>query len=204
MAIDPEKMTAFRWNLSLGYGYCAEERPGQYNREYWDRYVSYRTSPIAKTLMKVRADLVRRCYGDGPLVDVGIGSGHFLETRGPETFGYDVNPIGVRWLLDRDLWWDPYARDPEAVTCWDVLEHMKRPEHLVACVRKVLFISIPIFRDEKHVLQSKHWKPGEHHYYFSREGLIRWIWTYGFKLVEENRMECQLGREDIGTFVFER
>lgn len=192
------------WDNNLGIGHYPVELVGQYNKAYWDNYVSYRTSPIADALMKARTDLVQRLYGDAPLVDIGIGSGHFVESRGPETFGYDVNPMAIRWLIDKNMWWDPYAKDPEAVSCWDSLEHMARPEALVRCVKSMIFLSIPIFFDPDHVIRSKHFKPNEHFWYFTRAGLTEWMRQYGFSLVEENHMETNLGREDIGTFVFKR
>lgn len=197
-------MTKLTWDGNLGVGYYPVELTGQYNQTYWDNYVKYKSSPIAETLMKARVDLVGRLYGNGPLVDIGIGSGHFLETRGGGTYGYDVNPVGIRWLLDRDLWWDPYARDVDVVSCWDSLEHMARPEALIRCVKSMIFLSIPIFIDPEHVLRSKHYKPSEHFWYYTRDGLMQWMKKYGFSMVEENRMETNLGREDIGTFVFKR
>jgi hypothetical protein len=33
-------------------------------------------------------------HHQGKVLDVGIGSGQFVETR-PETWGYDVNPEGI-------------------------------------------------------------------------------------------------------------
>lgn len=200
---DP-KATQFTWDDEQGFGYYPVELVGQYDQAYWDRYVSYRSSPIAEALMKARVDLVARLYGGAALVDIGIGSGHFLEARGSDTMGYDVNPVAIRWLLDKNLWWDPYARDPEAVSFWDSLEHIRRPEALVRCVRNMIFLSIPIFTDPEHVLRSKHYKPQEHLWYFTRDGLMLWMRKHGFSLVEENRMETNLGREDIGTFVFKR
>jgi Methyltransferase domain len=192
------------WNDDLGIGYYPVELNGQYGHDYWSTYVSYRASAIAEPLMRARMDLVADFHGARPLVDIGIGSGHFIETRRSRTFGYDVNPMAIRWLLDRDLWWDPYSRDPEAVSCWDSLEHMGRPEALLRCVRNFVFLSIPIFEDLKHVRRSKHFKPSEHFWYFTRRGLVSWMKSAGFELVMENSMETDLGREDIGTFVFKR
>lgn len=196
--------TELKWDDTLGVGYYPVELVGQYDQSYWNRYVSYKSSSIAEALMKARADLVTRLYGNAPLVDIGIGSGHFIETRGGATYGYDVNPVAIRWLLDKNLWKDPYAVDPEAVACWDSLEHMSRPEALVRCVRSMIFLSIPIFLDPDHVIRSKHYKPSEHFWYFTRDGITQWMRRYGFSLVEENHMETNLGREDIGTFVFKR
>lgn len=206
-AIGPDgksKSPKFTWDDSLGVGHYPVELVGQYDKAYWERYVSYRSNTIAKALMKARVDLVERLYGDEPIVDIGIGSGHFIDTRKALTYGYDVNPVAIRWLVDKNLWWDPFARDPEAIACWDSLEHLSRPENLVRNVKSMVFMSIPIFIDPDHVMRSKHFRPDEHFWYFTRDGLIEWMRRYGFSLIDENRMETNLGREDIGTFVFKR
>jgi hypothetical protein len=194
----------FIWNEKDGIGYLPAEVNGQYGKEYFDKYVCYRASEIAGALMKVRADLVARYCGKSAVVDIGIGSGHFVEARGGETYGYDVNPYGIRWLLDRELWFDPFAKSPDVVTCWDSLEHMERPDLFVDRVRQLMFVSVPIFDGLEHVLRSKHFKPGEHLWYWTRHGFLLWMAERGFRCVEENQMERQLGREDIGTFVFSR
>lgn len=196
--------TEFSWDDVLGVGHYPVKLVGQYGKAYWDRYVSYKKNSIAEPLMKARSDLVKQFLGNASIVDIGIGSGHFIEVHGGQTFGYDVNPSAIRWLLDRNLWWDPYTRDPEAVTCWDSLEHMSRPEALVRCVRGLIFLSIPIFTDPEHVVRSRHYRPDEHIWYFTRDGITNWMRRHGFSLVEESRMETNLGREDIGTFVFKR
>jgi hypothetical protein len=81
---------------------------------------------------------------------------------------------------------------------------MIRPEAFLRCVRGMVFVSIPIFTDLDHIKRSKHYRPNEHLWYFTREGLVKWMHGHGFGLAEENRMETDLGREDIGTFVFHR
>jgi Methyltransferase domain len=192
------------WSDELGYGcYPVKETP--YDRSYFEKYVGYSRTARGVALTDARVELVRRHVGEEPVVDIGIGSGDFIEKRGTRiTSGYDVNPEAIRWLLERGLWCDPYFKDQPNVTCFDSLEHLKRPEHLVARVEKHLFLSIPIFEDRDHVLRSKHFRKDEHFYYFTRDGLIRWMSAQGFALREENRMEVELGREDIGTFVFRR
>lgn len=192
------------WYEEAGFGYLPVELRGQYGKEYFEKYQKYRSNGVGETLMQVRADLVARYCGASAVVDIGIGSGHFIDVRGGATYGYDVNPFGIRWLLDRDLWFDPFAKDPEAVTCWDSLEHMARPDLFVDRVRKFLFVSVPIFAGLEHVLRSRHFRPDEHLWYWTRNGFVQWMQGRGFRCLEENRMECQLGREDIGTFVFVR
>lgn len=192
------------WYEELGYGYFPVELRGQYDQAYFDKYQTYRTNSVADALMKARVDLVQKYCGDDPVVDIGIGSGHFIDARGGKTFGYDVNPAGIRWLLDKGLWFDPFAQSPDNVTCWDSLEHMQRPDLFLDRVKRFFFTSIPVFEDAKHVLRSKHFRPDEHLWYWTRGGFVRWMTERGFSFLEENRMECALGREDIWTFVFAR
>jgi len=200
-----EQASLLVWDETKGLGFFPVIENGVYGSNYWKQYVKYRESPIAEKLMLARCNLVDRHVGSDPAVDIGIGSGHFIEKRGKGlTFGYDVNPLAIRWLLDRDLWWDPFHRNPVNVSCWDSLEHMARPSRFIECVRSCLFLSVPIFDDRDHVLRSKHFKPQEHYWYWTRHGLEQWMLDLGFVMVEHNEMESELGREDIGTFVFRR
>jgi Methyltransferase domain len=156
--------------------------------------------------MHARFNFVERHYR-GPLVDVGIGSGAFVELRrgrGRTTYGYDVNPAGMEWLEQRMLLVDPHLVVFEAVTLWDVLEHIPDFQSLLANVREWLFVSLPIFRDAEHALRSKHFRPDEHCWYFTRDGLVFALKLCGFVLVSESKVETDLGREDIGTFAFRR
>ena len=155
--------------------------------------------------MQSRVKFVEQYY-QGPLIDVGIGSGAFVELRQRScwTFGYDVNRCGIEWLERRRLFADPYAAPFDAASMWDVLEHMPDYPKLLANVREWLFLSLPVFRDAEHVLHSKHFKPAEHCWYFTRDGLVFAIRQCGFVLVSENTVETELGREDIGTFAFRR
>ena len=199
--MDP--MNTMVWND--GIGRCESPSPAVYDSAYWNEYVRRAATPMGEELTRRRISLANKwASAHGRVVDIGIGSGQFVECRGPGTWGYDVNPVAIRWLLERGLWWDPWFRMVPNACCWDSLEHMDRPELFVQRVMLTLLVSVPIFRDKAHALGSKHFKPGEHIWYFTREGLVRWMETWGFRLLEENRMEEELGREDIGTFVFSR
>lgn len=102
------------------------------------------------------------------------------------------------------LFIDPYKVACRAVTLWDVLEHIPDYPALLANVREWLFLSLPIFRDAEHVLRSKHFRPDEHCWYWTRDGLVHAMKQCGFALKSESRIETELGREDIGTFAFRR
>ena len=188
----------------LGYSSAALRASGIYDEGYWQSYAERAATPMGRRLTAMRVELVRRHYGDGPLVDVGIGCGHFVETRGGETQGYDVNPVGVQWLRTRGRYCDPYAAPVPAVTLWDVVEHLPEPSLLLDHVRDFAFMTLPLFVDAAHVLRSKHFKRTEHLWYWTRGGLLNWMDAQGFDCLEHGTPESLAGREDIHTFVFRR
>lgn len=194
------------WWPDLGIGYYPAVQPIQYDGAYWDEYRKRADTDVGRELTRCRVELVNRHLGDGPCIDIGIGSGQFVEARAGATYGYDVNPKAIKWLKNRSGWRDPYSFEDSVqnITCFDSLEHIEAPERLVARVRGFCIVSIPIFTGPEHILRSKHFKPNEHLWYFTEQGLERWFCTMGFRLVAKNRMEEAVGREDIGSFVFER
>ena len=195
------------WWLQHGIGYYpVEAGHAPYNQDYFDSFDRNAQTELGRALMQARFNFVERHYR-GTLIDVGIGSGAFVELRnqrGRSTYGYDVNPAGLAWLEQRMLLVDPHLVSFDAVTLWDVLEHIPDFQSLLANVREWVFLSLPIFRDAEHALRSKHFKPDEHCWYFTRDGLVFAMNLCGFALVSESKIETDLGREDIGTFAFRR
>ena len=195
------------WWLQHGIGYYpVEAGHAPYDQDYFDSFDRNAQTELGRALMQARVNFVERHYR-GTLIDVGIGSGAFVELRnqrGRSTYGYDVNPAGLAWLEQRMLLVDPHLVSFDAVTLWDVLEHIPDFQSLLANVREWVFLSLPIFRDAEHALHSKHFKPDEHCWYFTRDGLVFAMQTCGFALVSESNVETELGREDIGTFAFKR
>lgn len=194
------------WWPEIGIGYYPVEVGIEpYDQQYFETFARNADSFIGQALMQARVEFVEQHY-QGPLIDIGIGSGAFVEqrARSHRTYGYDVNHAGIGWLNDRNLFRDPYAVMFNAATMWDVLEHIPDYPKLLANVREWLFLSLPIFRDVGHVLASKHYKPEEHCWYFTPEGLVFAMKQCGFALVAESTIETDLGREDIGTFAFKR
>lgn len=201
------------WYPDKDYGYYPVVQDGQYGEDYWKKYQEYRLSPIAERLMAARADLAEKYLMGEAVVDIGIGSGHFIETLAARratlvgaggVFGFDVNPLAITWLKERGLWRNPYDASVHAACTWDALEHMPDPAAFVARVLRWLFVSIPIFDGPEHVLKSKHFKPSEHIWYYGERGFLSWAGAHGFRCVESNRMETELGRDGIETFVLER
>ena len=188
------------WLPELGLGYYEVEAGDPYDEAYFGKYERMAATAMGVALTSARLALVRRWWSGGS-IDVGIGCGQFVEAAG--CMGFDINPAGVGWLNDRHRYADPY-HGADAVTCWDSLEHIREPEALLACVRRWLFVSLPIFRDGEHAVESRHFRPDEHYWYFTQDGFVRFMESAGFALREVSDIETRLGREDILSFAFER
>lgn len=190
------------WLPEKGIGYYPVTS-NVYDASYFEKYHQMAGAPIGKELNMARRDMVFR-YCNGSLLDVGIGSGHFLESM-PQAMGYDVNPAAVAWLELHGRYTDPYAGNPfDCMTFWDSLEHIKDPTVILRQVRTWALVAMPIYRDLEHLLSSKHFRKDEHFWYFTEEGIEIFFRSQGFHLVECNDAETRAGREDIKSFAFRR
>lgn len=200
------RATSLQWLPEQGVGYLPfNGNRARYDKAYWDKYVGYAQTPLGETLTRLRMEMVdRHLPRREALIDVGIGCGQFIEARAGATFGYDVNHVGIVWLKDRHLYRDPRENVFPAATFFDSLEHIEEPGPILRNIRKWAFVACPIFRDVEHVLASKHYRPGEHCWYHTRDGLERWMGAQGFRLVEANDDESLAGREDVMSFAFQR
>jgi hypothetical protein len=200
MDFDYLTVDCLKWMPELGIGYY-EVNPTDYNEAYFQKYKTYEGSEIAEKLNNARVGLVKKFF-EGRILDIGIGSGAFISAHG-NADGFDINPAGIAWLKDRGIYREP-SQLVEAVTFWDSFEHIRNPGLLLDHVKTWVFMSIPLFDGSAHVLRSKHYRKDEHYWYFTFNGLNTYMQLHGFGFVEFNRMETEIGREDIGTFVFKR
>ncbi len=197
-----------QWVQQLGLGFLPGIQENIYDAEYFEKYVRYEATPIGVALTQARINLVNR-YCKLRVVDVGVGSGHFLTERNAMGFpsrGIDINPFAVQWLNSTNLIWHPRDSDffPDALTFWDSLEHIPDPSDLLGDAREFVFVSCPVYGNMEHALTSKHYRPGEHCWYWTHRGILNFMEHFGFYMVECNFMERELGREDINTYVFRR
>lgn len=176
--------------------------PISYEAYYWENYVKLDNTDMGEKLTKARVDFVRS-FTDDTIVDIGIGGGRFVkEVAG---LGYDINQSAVSWLKDEGLFFDVENNSSiKSATFWDSLEHIPSPNDCLDKIENMVFVSIPIFKDLNHISNSKHYKPGEHLWYFTHEGFINYMELHGFELVSYNQMETDLGREGINTYAFRR
>lgn len=180
--------------------------PVAYDNKYFENYVRLENTEISRKLNKGRTSITQKhCES---VLDIGVGSGEFIKQSNIRVYGYDINPVAIKWLKEEGLYVDPYAKFPQVqgVTFWDAIEHIPNPNLLLSKFSKgcLAFISIPIFTDLTWLKKSKHYKPNEHFYYFTTDGMIKFMTDSGFSLVELSDYETRAGREDIFTFVFRK
>jgi hypothetical protein len=203
-------MSELVWWPHKGYGreLPDEKTVVRYDDDYFEKCRVREGTEVGKSLIEHRgAVLCRHSRLEHRTVDVGVGAlgfVNYMQKCGMPIYGYDVNSSSEVILRSRDLFDDPTKLAVDNVTCWDSLEHMLSPEAMLRNVRKKVLMSLPIFDSAEHVIRSKHYKPGEHIWYFTEAGLIRWMRDQGFGLLERNRDEERYGREGIGTYVFAR
>jgi len=189
----------------FGVAYQADMTPtAAYDDSYFDKCAGYEGSEIAEKINAGRVAFVNKHMGGNRVLDVGIGSGEFIRRR-PNTWGTDVNPRALKWLRDNGHQADDFDGFA-GYTFWDVIEHVPAPEEYLRHVQlgAYVFTSIPIVYGLRAVRQSKHYRPGEHLYYWTEQGFTNWMRMHGFMLLETSRFEIDAGRESIMSFTFKR
>ena len=195
------------WFPEKGLGYYPVKKT-HYDDQYFNEYVRMEHTDMGGKLNKFRAALVNK-YTKDLVLDVGIGCGTFMKRRG-NCIGFDVCPKAIYQLKRTEQFFNPYNgagawKDIKGITFFDSLEHMEWPELIFSNITdQFVFVSIPIFRDAEHVVGSKHFKKEEHFLYFTDQGFINYMKSYGFEPLEKRDDEIRCGREDIYTYVFQR
>lgn len=194
----------------VAYQYDMSAGRVPYDAAYFNLCLSYEDQEIALRINAHRMKLVEQGLRlfpfktDELVLDIGIGSGEFIKKRG-NTFGYDINEKAVRWLKTRNLYSDRFEAF-RAYTMWDVLEHLENPAVYLdrMGVGSLLFISIPIFDDLEEIRASRHYRPGEHLYYFTEKGLLVTMALHGFEMMGRDNGETEAGRDSIMSYIFRR
>lgn len=131
------------------------------------------------------------------VLDYGSGVGWFRAWRPPgvTVWSYDLGLYPQTGI-------DIVSYD---VTCfWDVLEHIRDFKELEAilALSKNVACTVPIIPEEG-LAEWKHFKPGEHLHYFTKDSLLALFDKYDFSLVVDIDVECP-PRTDVMTFLFSR
>lgn len=172
---------------------------------YFEKCGGYEGQEIARKINAGRIALVNKYAGAfSDVLDIGVGCGEFIKHR-PHTFGYDVDRNAVAWLKGWHRWSDQFAAF-NALTFWDVIEHVETPDDYFRHVAdgSHLFTCLPIFADLDRIRDSKHYRPGEHLYYWTERGFVDWMTLHRFRLLERQSFETQAGRDSILSFAFVR
>jgi hypothetical protein len=188
-----------------GVAYQADMTPtAAYDETYFAKCASYEGQAIADKINAGRVELVNDFIGMNRCCDIGIGSGEFIKHRG-NTWGCDVNPVAIEWLRKIGRLADN-LNEFAAFTFWDVLEHIPTPEDYLKRIplHGFVFTSVPIMATVERVRESKHYRPGEHLYYWEMNGFVDWMAMHGFKCVSHRTFEIDAGRDSIHSFGFKR
>lgn len=176
-----------------------------YDEDYFKKYREYEKTELGRRINEFRSFFVDK-FWTGPILDIGIGSGHFMKAHGmARTRGWDVNLTATRWLQLHNALRDPYSSPfVPAFSFWDSLEHIANPTKILELPTSWIFVSIPIFKDMKHVFSSRHFRPDEHYWYFTEDGFSSFLRARNWEVIGASEVESQLGREDIKTFAARR
>ena len=180
-----------------------------YEYDYFQKYVNYKNTDISKKLNKFRVGLTKKYSGNGKVLDIGIGSGEFIQKIKNNVFGFDINPYGINWLKENKKYLNPYyddISDIKVITLWDAIEHMANPCSLLNKIKKnqIVILTLPIFEDLKQLYSSKHFRINEHLYYWTNDSFMWYMQGNGFKFLEMSNQENKCGRQGVNTFVFKK
>lgn len=200
MILEALQQNALAWFEEEGIGYYPV-KDSPYDKSYFKNYQKITDTEIGRKLNEARIELVNK-YTTDDVIDIGIGSGVFCKER-PNTKGFDINQSAVEWLVGNGLFKHP-MKGATSLSFWDSIEHIHNPANTLQFAKEYVFISTPIYDDLTHLMSSKHRKYSEHCWYFTSNGLVRFMDYYGFEIKEISWIETKIGREDIGSFVFKR
>ena len=106
--------------------------------------------------------------------------------------------------------YDPYFKkdfdflnvELDMVTFWDSFEHMTRLEIVPLLNSRQLIFSLPILSEGADPFSWKHFRPGEHIWYFSDNAIVKLLKRWNYDLKFRGSFEIEMGREDIRSYCF--
>lgn len=190
----------------IAYQKKMHENRALYDDAYFKKVSSYDKRIEDEVNLGRCALMQRNLKLHSTVLDIGAGSGEFMRRAtavGYRMKGFDVLPQTAAMLRANGM----YSNRPDefdAVTLWDTIEHLEEPHLMINAMRRksLLFVSVPVFKDLKKIRESKHYRPGEHLYYWTEQGFIDWAALRGFRLIDSSKHEVEAGREGIGAYAF--
>jgi len=213
MRLEVQKDLAFdNMDWKDGVGRYTFSIPFRYNRDYYERYLSYDNTPLGRAITKFRVNIVNKLisyrHRTTYLLDVGCGTGHFLkelQRRTPiKSHGIDPSTDSIRWLHEHGM--TSTRTRYNVLTFWDSLQHISDPWRLFEEYRpKHVAVSIPIYKSKEQIRNHIKFKPDQYKWYFTRRGFIDWMDSYGYGMVDSYRDEDQKwDHEAVQSFTFMR
>ncbi len=195
----------------VAYQRDMKKDPIRYDDDYLARYQTpeYMDGKVAQAVVKGRVNFLREYVTRGTnVLDIGACTGAFMKAATAAGYymrGYDVIDTVVSRLKEEDCFEDKASKF-DALTMWDSIEHMRAPEVWLSEIKKGahLLVAVPIMENIQGVRNSKHYKPGEHLYYWTEDGFKAYMALYGFRWVGTSNHETHAGRKEIGAFAFVR
>ena len=192
----------------VAYQRDMSERSTNYGNEYLVKVQAYEGTHIANAVNAGRVAFMLKHLAPGSAVlDYGAGTGDFMRAASADfrMSGFEIIPA-MREKLIAEKKYAETARGFQAVTFWDVLEHLETPAIALRRVERdaLVFCSLPCFVDLNEIRKSRHYRPGEHLYYWTVEGFIEWMDRRGFRILETSRHEMMAGRDSVVAFAFKK
>ena len=178
----------------------------EYNRSYYDN-LKKQHSNTAKVINEIRWNFVK----DIPfknVLDYGCGCGE-LSLFSPEKVSVDSYDIGM--LNGSSYPQTGITRQYYDLTFFnDVIEHVdwvnSPDENMIKAFNNTAYIciSVPVWSGlMENVHTWKHYKPGEHLYYFSEDSVIDFFIKRNMSLIKRGYPECP-PRQDIFSGIFKK
>lgn len=117
---------------------------------YHDHYEGYREDPLFRQSIRdtITGLIAPRVAPGGSLLDMGCGAGALLEAAtelGYKAQGIDISPSSARICRDRgldaatgDFLAYDFGQRFDAITLWDVMEHLREPAEFMARAHELL------------------------------------------------------------------
>lgn len=169
----------------------------EYDLSYWDLMLK-QNSTSAEMINKIRWEFVAKIH-PRKVLDYGSGPGWFKAFRPP---GIKVDTFDIAPWPQTGIKENYY----DLITFWDVIEHF---DNLTKYLGPKLTIAdyvagtTPILPKGQKLNKWKHFKPGEHHQYFTEETLEDFFKKYDFRLIKKGYPECP-PRTNIISFIFKK
>jgi hypothetical protein len=193
-------MFVFNENKDKWLGiYAEKDLVDLYTNKYNHRDETYYDSPVPS----IRKEYVTKYTNLKDCVDFGCGNKPF----GGDECLLNYDPF-VKEFSNFSI--DLY-KEARCILAFDVLEHLfdlstfirTLPHSMLICSLPIVPDKIELSIENPELLKWKHFRPGEHLYYFRENGFIEFCKDLGWSCIYNAYDECP-PREDIGNFVFVR